>query len=153
MAMTGLFFSFMGSMMIFVQGPILSYLSKKWPDPVFISSGSLILALSFLFYNSTNSWLMYGGALLLAIGNGIMWPSLLSLISKSISEKFQGTIQGYAGSLGSAASIIGLLSGGFLYTMIGSGIFVFSALVIFLIFLFSFLLFKDQDGTGQEIRV
>jgi len=153
MAFTGLFFSFMGAVMILVQGPLLGFLTKKWRDQVLISTGSFILALSFLFYNSTESWLMYAGALLLALGNGLMWPSLLSLISKSILDRFQGTIQGYAGSLGSAASIIGLLTGGLLYTLMGAGIFVLSALVIFVIFLLSFLLFKDQNLPVQEKTV
>jgi len=150
MTATGLFFSFMGTVMIMVQGPLLSFLTKKWRDPVLISIGSFILALSFLFYSSSDSWLIYSGALLLALGNGLMWPSLLSLISKSILEKFQGTVQGYAGSLGSAASIIGLLSGGLLYTLLGAGIFILSALVIFVIFLLSFLLFKDQESSVLE---
>ena len=153
MALTGLFFSFMGAVMILVQGPLLGFLTKKWRDQVLICTGSFILALSFLFYNSTESWLMYAGALLLALGNGLMWPSLLSLISKSILDRFQGTIQGYAGSLGSAASIIGLLTGGLLYTLMGAGIFVLSALVIFVIFLLSFLLFKDQNLLVQEKTV
>jgi putative effector of murein hydrolase LrgA (UPF0299 family) len=57
-----------------------------------------------------------------------------------VPEKFQGTIQGYSGSLGSAASIIGLLTGGILYAQLGSGVFVLSAVVTGAIFLMSFRL-------------
>jgi len=139
---TGLFFSFLSIAMVLIQGPVLGALAKKWTDPVLIFAGSSILAVSFLFYVSPNSWMVYSGAVVLAIGNGIMWPSLLSVISKSAPEKFQGAIQGYCGSLGSAASIIGLLTGGLLYTQIGTGIFVLSTLVIGIIFILSFRLLK-----------
>jgi len=97
-------------------------------------TGSFILAVSFLFFISETNRMIYAGAALLSIGNGIMWPSLLSLLSKSTPDKFQGTIQGYASSLGSAASIIGLLAGGLLYTQVGAKIFFISAAIIFITF-------------------
>jgi MFS family permease len=142
---TGFFFSFLSIIMVLVQGPVLKKLTKIWSDPVLVCVGSFILAMSFLFYLSGSSWFVYLGAAVLAIGNGIMWPSLLSLISKSVPERFQGTIQGYCGSLGSAASIIGLLSGGILYHQIGSGIFIFSALVIVMLFLISLRLLAVNE--------
>ncbi len=132
---TGYFFSFLGIMMALVQGPVLKSISKIWSDNLLVISGSLILGISFLFYLSDKIWMIYAGAFLLAVGNGIMWPSLLALLSKSTSEKIQGTIQGYASSLGSAASIIGLLAGGILYNQINDGIFVLSGAIIVIIFL------------------
>ena len=136
--------------MVMVQGPLLKKLTQIWSDPLLVSIGSFILATSFLFYISVNNWLVYGGAAALAIGNGIMWPSLLSLISKSVHEKFQGTIQGYSGSLGSAASIIGLLGGGLLYNQIGTGIFILSAVVIGVIFFMSLRLIKEKDLSNAD---
>jgi DHA1 family tetracycline resistance protein-like MFS transporter len=132
---TGYFFSFLSIMMVLVQGPVLSRISKKWSDNILVVSGSLILAASFTFYLSHEVLIIYIGSALLALGNGIMWPSLLSLLSKSTSDKIQGTIQGYASSLGSAASIIGLLAGGLLYTQLGAGIFLISAAIIGIIFI------------------
>jgi MFS family permease len=142
LAATGTFFSFLSIVMVIVQGPVLGYASKKWADHILVFIGSFVLAISFLFYISSSIYLIYLGAALLAVGNGIMWPSLLSLISKSSSEKFQGTIQGYASSLGSIASIIGLLAGGMLYNLMGSKIFIFSAVIIFGIFFMCFKLEK-----------
>ncbi len=149
---TGLFFSFLSIVMVLIQGPVLSAFAKKWTDPLLVCAGSFILALSFLLFVSPSSWLVYAGALVLAIGNGIMWPSLLSLISKTAPEKFQGTIQGYSGSLGSAASIIGLLTGGLLYTQIGTGIFVLSTLVILIIFIMSFWLLAVKNFPIPNIQ-
>ena len=134
---TGTFFSVLSLFMVIVQGPVLRRLSKKVDDNVLVFSGSLVLALSFLFFTASGMGMIYTGAALLAVGNGIMWPSLLSLISQSIDNKFQGAIQGYTSSLGSAASIIGLLAGGVLYARIGAGVFVVSAAIIFVVFLLS----------------
>ena len=139
---TGTFFSFLSIVMVLVQGPVLSYASKKWADHLLVFFGSLILAASFLCFISLNTYMIYSGAAFLALGNGIMWPSLLSLISKRSGEKFQGTIQGYASSLGSMASIIGLLAGGVLYHQMGANIFILSAVIIFIIFIMCFNLKK-----------
>ena len=139
---TGTFFSFLSIVMVLVQGPVLSYASKKWADHLLVFFGSLILAASFLCFISLNTYMIYLGAAFLALGNGIMWPSLLSLISKRSGEKFQGTIQGYASSLGSMASIIGLLAGGVLYHQMGANIFILSAVIIFIIFIMCFNLKK-----------
>ena len=73
-------------------------------------------------------------AALFALGNGLMWPSVLSTLSKAAGEKFQGSVQGIASSFGSIASIMGLTIGGILYELLGSGIFLLSAGVIYLVF-------------------
>ncbi|MCZ6702079.1 MAG: MFS transporter [Ignavibacteria bacterium] len=133
----GIFFSFMGLMMVIVQGPILKRASKKYSDFILTTIGSLILAISFLFYIYNVEWLIYIGAALLALGNGLMWSSVLSIISKTADAKYQGTIQGFASSAGSMASIIGLIAGGLLYEQIGGDIFILSAVIIFIVFLMS----------------
>ena len=75
---TGPFYAFIGLMMALVQGPILSRIAKRWADRNLIVTGSFILACSFLFFLSPQTWTLYLGAALLAFGNGIMWPSYLS---------------------------------------------------------------------------
>jgi MFS family permease len=150
LASTGSFFSILSIVMVIVQGPVLSLASKKIADPVLVFTGSFILAVSFLCYMFSNIYFVYTGAVLLALGNGIMWPSLLSLISKSSTNKFQGLIQGYASSLGSIASIIGLLVGGLIYTQMGSDIFLFSSVIIFIVFFMCFKLKKILDNVLTE---
>lgn len=142
-ALTGSFFSFLSIFMVLIQGPVLSFVSKKFSDNFLVMSGSLLLAASFLFFLSKDTWIIYLGALLLAAGNGLMWPSVLALISKTSPQKFQGAIQGYSGSLGSAASIIGLLCGGLIYNQIGAYIFVLAALIIASIF-FIMIFFRNS---------
>ena len=108
----GIFFAYVGFMMVLVQGPILKRVSQKYSDTILATMGSFILAISFLFFTSNLVWMLYIGGALLALGNGLMWSSILSIISKASEEKYQGTIQGFAGSAGSMASIIGLVIGG-----------------------------------------
>ena len=47
-----------------------------------------------------------------ALGNGLMWPSFMSILSRHAGTENQGVIQGVASSFGSIASIIGLILGG-----------------------------------------
>ena len=71
-----------------------------------------------------------------------MWASFLSILAKVAGTRYQGAIQGYASSMGSAASIIGLISGGFLYGLIGEVTFFIPAVIMFVCFLVSFRLIE-----------
>jgi MFS family permease len=134
---TGIFFSVMGLMMVTVQGPVLSWASKRISDRALISAGSLVLGVSFLCYMSSNTFHIYAGTALLALGNGIMWPSLLAIISKAAGTENQGAVQGFAGSAAAVASILGLLAGGVIYGLVDVRIFVISAAVTLAVFLLS----------------
>jgi MFS family permease len=80
--------------------------------------------------------------ILFALGNGLMWPSFMSILSKRAGTVLQGAVQGVAGSFGGLASIIGLIAGGLLYNQIGAATFLVSAVVIFSVFIMSFRLLK-----------
>ena len=67
----------------------------------------------------------------MALGNGLMWPSVVSLLSKAAGERYQGAVQGVAGSLGAAASILGLILGGLLFGVLEGSVFLLSAGTIF----------------------
>lgn len=134
----GIYFSVLSILMVIVQGPVLSRLSKKVTESILIITGNLFLVITFLMLLSGNSVIVFSSALFFAAGNGIMWPSVLSVLSKAAGKTFQGTVQGYASSLGSLASIIGLILGGIIYSAIGAYTFVISASVIFLVAALSF---------------
>ena len=136
----GVFFSFLSGLMVVVQGPVLSRLSKRFSDAYLIIFGSLILGTNFVLMTSQNLGLIYFAAMLFAIGNGLMWPSVLSLLSKAAGKKYQGSVQGFAGSFGSLASMLGLIVGGILYGAVGASTFLVSAAIIYFIFLLSFRL-------------
>ncbi len=146
---TGLFFSFFGLAMGSVQGPLLSRLSKKYEESKLIVAGNVILIGGFLLFTSTATIIMYAAALLISLGNGIMWPSVMALLSKSAKKEYQGAVQGLAGSLGSLASIIGLIVGGILYEWLAGHIFILSSAIMLLVFFLSLALRKiTVDGSA-----
>ena len=136
----GIFFSVMGFSMALVQGPLLSYATVRLDDRKLTILGSLFLSTSFVLFLSPDPWIIYPGVALLAVGNGIMWPSLISILSKTAGERHQGVVQGFAGSAGAVASIVGLIAGGLLYGLLGAGVFVLSAAIILVVFVMTFRL-------------
>jgi MFS family permease len=146
----GIYFSILSGLMIMVQGPVLSSLSKKLDEPALILIGSFLLGVNFLLISTDSVYLIYVAAVFFAAGNGIMWPSFLSILSKVGGKHKQGAVQGTANSAGSLASIFGLLFGGFLYGIVGSMTFTIASVVLFLIFLVSFKLISVNRNLAVE---
>ena len=138
LAQTGVFFSVMGLTMALVQGPVLKRAAKIWSDRALVLGGSLILAVSFPCFGASDAATIYTGTVLLALGNGVMWPSLLSVLAKAADRNVQGAVQGLAGSVAAVASILGLLAGGMLYRFMASDVFVISAALTLLTFMLGF---------------
>lgn len=125
---TGVFFAFLSLLMVLVQGPILARAARRWTGRALVVGGSLILAMSFLFFQATSAPWLYAGAAALALGNGLMWPSLLALLADAAGDA-QGAAQGLAGTGSALASIIGLLAGGVLFQAIGARVFLLAAAI------------------------
>jgi MFS family permease len=134
----GVFFSVMGLALALVQGPVLSRASRMFSDRTLMIGGSAVLAVSFLFFTSPTMPAIYLGTLLLALGNGLMWPSLMAVLSMKGDTATQGSVQGVASSVGAIASIIGLILGGFLFGFLGADVFLISAGLVLFVFLVSF---------------
>jgi DHA1 family tetracycline resistance protein-like MFS transporter len=147
----GIFFSVLGFIMVAVQGPVLSKISDKYSDSILSIFGSILLGGSFFCFASINDVWIYFGVVLFSTGNGIMWPSFLSILSKVAGQKYQGAIQGYASSVGSLASIIGLITGGLLYGLIGATIFWIPGILLLIIFVLSFKLFAIENSSSAKI--
>ena len=138
----GIFYAVLSGIMVLVQGPILRKALKKFSEEKLVIIGSLILGTNFILFVSNNIVAVGGAVILFAVGNGLMWPSFMSILSRRAGSKLQGAVQGVAGSFGGLASIIGLILGGFLYNSIGGATFLISAGIIYAIFVMSFRLMK-----------
>jgi DHA1 family tetracycline resistance protein-like MFS transporter len=145
------FFAVLSGMMVLVQGPLLTALSKKFSDVALTIIGGLILASNFVVMMSHNEVVLYGAAALFSLGNGLMWPSFLSILSRVAGHTYQGAIQGLASSAGSLASIIGLIGGGILFHTYHEKTFLIAAGIILLVFVFSFRLLKLKSQTSEEV--
>ncbi len=141
----GIFYSVLGGVMILVQGPVLRKALQKFSEEKLVIIGSLILGVNFTLFVSDNIVLIFGAVILFALGNGLMWPSFMSILTRFAGTTHQGAVQGVASSIGSLASIIGLVVGGLLYNSIGVSNFLISAGFIFLVFVLSFRLLKIKE--------
>jgi MFS family permease len=119
--------------MVVVQGPLLAWASSRLSDRVLMAGGSVVLCLGFVALFSEDTALIYAGAVLIASGNGLMWPTFMSVLSKSAGKRLQGAVQGFASSAGAVASILGLIGGGVAYVRFGASIFLIAAAVILLV--------------------
>ncbi len=147
---TGLFFAVMSLCMAVVQGPVLRRASRRWSDADLIVVGSVVLAASFVLFVLDSKSGIYAGAAVLALGNGLMWPSVLSVLSKAAGQTHQGAVQGFASSSGSIASIIGLVVGGLLYGTLGSRVFLISAATTCLAFVLALPLRHGAPEPQQD---
>jgi MFS transporter, DHA1 family, tetracycline resistance protein len=138
----GIFYAILSGIMVLIQGPVLRKALKKFSEEKLVIIGSIILGTNFILFISNNIVLIGGAIILFAVGNGLMWPSFMSILSRYAGQKLQGSVQGVAGSFGGLASILGLIFGGIMYNTIGAVTFLISAGVIFSIFLMSFQLLK-----------
>ncbi|MEM1023720.1 MAG: MFS transporter [Myxococcota bacterium] len=125
---TGLFFVLLSALMIGVQGPGLAWIQPHASPRSLVVGGSLSLTLTFLLIRTGAPGPTFAAALFFALGNGLMWPSLQGLLSSESRPEEQGSVQGLAGSLTSAAAIFGLVAGGFVFERIGTETFGLSAL-------------------------
>ncbi|MBN2110745.1 MAG: MFS transporter [Methanosarcinaceae archaeon] len=140
----GIYFSVISALMAFVQGPVLGKLARRYMESILIVVGGFTLGIQFLLIIPGNIYLIYLAAFFFAFGNGIMWPSILSVLSKLAGTAYQGSVQGFAMSSSSFASIIGLLAGGLLYTQIRAMSFLIAAFIIFIVVLLSFRLIRIE---------
>ena len=129
----GLFLAYSSLIMILTQGPLLSRLVKVVSNENLILVGSLLLATEFYLLSSNTVVLIYLANTIFSIGNGMMWPSFLALLSSTGTKQNQGAIQGYGNSMGSIASMLGLILGGMLFESISTTVFVIGALVFLVI--------------------
>jgi DHA1 family tetracycline resistance protein-like MFS transporter len=127
---TGAYFAVLSAIMVVVQGPVLGALSRRFSETALIVSGGVILATNFALLLSASTTIIYVAAVLFAVGNGIMWPSVQSLLSKLAGDEKQGVVQGIAGGVGGLASIVGLIAGGLLFEAAGASTFLVSAALI-----------------------
>jgi DHA1 family tetracycline resistance protein-like MFS transporter len=142
---TGIFFSVLSIVIVITEGPILTWFNKRASAEALTIWGTFIVVLSYISLLVPSPVFAYAAAVLYALGNGLMWPSFLSLLSDRAGEN-QGYIQGLGNSAGALASIAGLLVGGILFTAMKGGVFIVPAALVFIVFVLSFRLKHRPQG-------
>ncbi len=120
-------FTVMAVAMILAEGPLLGLVSGRLSAARVFGLGMALLACSFVVFTLESLELMFAAAILFAVGNGLAWPTFQARIAEVAGPESQGAVQGAATSAGSAASILGLVAGAFLYSSLGTHLFLIGA--------------------------
>jgi DHA1 family tetracycline resistance protein-like MFS transporter len=115
----GFLLAYVGFLGIILQGALIGRLVKRFGEPSLVSAGFLSLVVSYLILGPIRGL----GALALvstlsSFGNGVLRPTLSSLVSQSAGRHEQGVVLGLNQSLNSVAQIFAPIVGGIL---IGAG--------------------------------
>lgn len=114
-------FTFIGFVMVMVQGGMIGRLSKKYGETPLITVGTALIGAGLLLTPATtNVGVLYAAMALLAVGSGINTPSNQSLISKQADPGEVGGVMGVAQSVSTMGRILGPVAGGFLFDKIGA---------------------------------
>ena len=114
-------FLFMGAIVASIQGGLIGRLVRTMGEKRVIVLGAASFTLGFALVPSI--WrvpLLYVVAFFIAIGQGLCYPALTSLVSKAARENERGSMLGLATSVGSLARFAGPLLCGFLYDLAGA---------------------------------
>jgi MFS family permease len=135
----GLMFTFMGLVGVIVQGVLVGRMIKKMGEALNIKVGLMIAALGYglTFLVKDISGLVVF-ACLAVVGQGILRPSLISLISKDTVLE-EGATMGAMQSVDSFGRILGPVVAGFLFQLAQSSPYLSTGsfnLLAFLVFLF-----------------
>jgi DHA1 family tetracycline resistance protein-like MFS transporter len=134
------FFIFMGLIVATIQGGLIGRLARALGERTLaaIGAGSFTLGLVLLpsIYRVP---LLYAAAFFIAVGQGLTYPSLTSLVTRTTDPAQHGSILGIAAGIGSLARFVGPIIAGFLYDLFqargafyGGTVFVFLALLAIL---------------------
>jgi DHA1 family tetracycline resistance protein-like MFS transporter len=141
----GMMFTYIGLLIVFVQGGMIHRLAKKYGEKHLIAVGTVLVGLGLLlipFSPSVNNLVLLGIALaLLAFGSGINNPSNQSLLSKLAAQENMGGILGVGQSLSTLGRILGPIVGAAAFQYLGySSPYFIGATVMMVAFAYSFLL-------------
>ena len=145
-------FTYVGFVMVMVQGGMIGRLSKKYGEKPLISIGSVLLCIGLLltvFVKNVGG--LYAAMTFLAIGTSIVNPSNQSLTSKLADPAKVGGVLGVGQSLSTLGRILGPIVGGYAFQSLGVAFpYYIGAAVMLLVLALSFALPKlKASGNGQ----
>jgi DHA1 family tetracycline resistance protein-like MFS transporter len=113
-------FAFVGVLSAILQGGLIGRLSRRFGEERLLLAGLALIGLGLLALPAAR-WLSLLAFVLaaLAVGMGLVQPSLNSLISRRAGREQQGEVLGVSQSVGSLARVLGPLAAGFLFAEFG----------------------------------
>ena len=112
------FFLFMGVIVATIQGGLIGKLARALGEQRLITIGAMSFTIGLALVPSV--WqipMLYVVAFFIAIGQGLCYPSLTSLVTKASPPREHGSMLGLASSIGSLARFLGPIVSGFFYDL------------------------------------
>jgi MFS family permease len=130
------FFLFMGVIVATIQGGLIGRLAKLLGEKTLVAIGAASFTIGLASVASVyRVTLLYGVAFLIAIGQGLSYPSLTSLVTKASPSREHGSMLGLATAVGSLARFLGPIVSGLFYDLARArGAFYAGALLTFAAF-------------------
>lgn len=109
-------FAYIGLIMVFTQGYLIRKVLPLWGERKTLIIGLITFFISLFWIGSSNDITNLAISFtLLALGNGLLHPSISGSISLSAKPNEQGAVMGVSQSLASMGRILGPVAGGFIY--------------------------------------
>ncbi len=88
----GVLFTALALALVATESVLLPALARRISDGVLGAAGSALVALGYVLMVTHSSPALYAGAILYGLGNGLSWPSYLSMLARSGPAQLQGTV-------------------------------------------------------------
>lgn len=139
----GLLLGWTGLVMALMQGFVVGRLAKRFREPMLIVVGTALSALGLAVLPLPPRWgWLFPLLSVLAVGGGLVQPSLSSLVSQFSPEEMRGGVLGVYQSAGSLARIVGPLWAGFWFDLAHALPFWTAAVIMAGVWLLSFQLLR-----------
>lgn len=117
-AAVALTFAGVGVILVVTQGGLVGPLTERLGEPMAIRLGLMLNTVGFLVISGADGWgTLIPGLVLLALGQGVLTPTLSSAIAGSTAPDRAGTALGIQQSAGGLARVVGPIIGGTLFAM------------------------------------
>ncbi|WP_298818447.1 MFS transporter [Chloroflexus sp.] len=114
-----LIFAFIGLIAVIVQGFLIRKLVARFGEARLAIAGLTLMAIGFIAIGlATASWMLFPAIGIVALGSGMVTPSLTSLVSQSVLATEQGTTLGGVQAFTSLTMVFGPLLAGMLFDLI-----------------------------------
>lgn len=115
-----LVFAFIGLIAVIVQGFLIRKLAPQFGEARLAIAGLTLMTIGFIATGlATAAWMLFPAVGLVALGSGMVTPSLTSLVSQSVLATEQGTTLGGVQAFTSLTMVFGPLLAGMLFDLIG----------------------------------
>jgi DHA1 family tetracycline resistance protein-like MFS transporter len=142
-------FAYVGLLSAVLQGGLIGRLSRRFGEERLLLVGLALIGIGLLTLPAARSMSLLALVLAaLAVGMGLVQPSLNSLISRRSGREEQGEVLGVSQSVGSLARVLGPLAAGFLFAEFGRDApYLWGAALAAAAWLLTVLLWRDVGST------